>query len=335
MKCSYCAHLQNRGPGMWKVGNADAAISGYHISKLMKLNSPIYELWDECSKASGNDYKTQVFYNKKLGLPYAGTGSKLTADMLDKCTFDYLAKLSSTKDTCAGLDVGSKFDMQIVISAHNEGRRKRLVLNALRLNSMDEVKAAIDTYNIKTMCVGIKPERNLVKSFREEMYGKCDIIMVEELEGRSGALKIHGYRDSEDEGVVTVDRTWMLDETMKQVRHKNIIVPKNFRSIIDGFWIKSMESITRIFENEKEEYRWSKAVDDHFRFADAFSMLAWMRCQDVVIIGDDFRAPQEPRQRSGLSEAESKSQCRADSVGIIRRRYGINRHGFSRRQEFP
>ena len=211
-----------------------------------------------------------------------------------------------------------------------------MLLNVFRLNSLEEVKEKIAEINIKTMCVGIKPERHLMQNFRKDMFGICNVILVEEVEGRSGDLKMIGFKEKEDEGAITVDRTWMLDESMKNMKHRMDILPKQFRSLLDGYWLESMESITRVFQNEKEEYKWSKADKDHFRFASSFSMLAWMKTQDAVLLGDDMQKS-ETRKRAdsewkGNRTIEPQKE-RRERIGLIKRRTGIGGRaiGFGRR----
>jgi len=329
IRCPHCKTLQDRGKGKWIKEGDNFKRTSYHISKIMKLNSKISELWIELKDAEGNDYKTMIFYNKKLGLPYTGTGAKITKDMLDRLVYDYVVRNSSRLPTIGGLDVGEKFDLQIDISAKKEGKRKRLFLNAYRLNSLEEVKEKIELFNIKTLCVGIKPERHLMQKLREDMFGICDVILIEELEGKSGNLKLIGFEENEELGVIKTDRTWMLDESMKNIKMKLNILPKGYESILDGFWLKSMESITRIFENDKNEYKWSKASIDHFRFTDAFSMLAWMKTQDAILFGGNFKKDETEKKSKRDIEVESKKlisrKITHERIGLVKRNYGLRR----------
>ena len=332
MKCPHCDCLQARGKGRWIETEPKAKMSGYHISKLMKLNSRIEELWVELKDAEGNDFKMQVFYNKKLGLPYSGTGSKITGEMLDFCAYSYTAKDSCVKPTIAGLDIGSKFDLQIDISAKHDGRKKKLLLNAFRLNSLEEVKEKVAEFNIRTMCVGVKPERHLVAQLRDDLFGICDVILIEEVEGRSGNLKLFGFKEDEENGVITVDRTWMLDEGIKNVKFQNMLLPKEFRGLLDGYWLRSMESLTRIFENEKEEYRWSKADHDHFVFANAFSTIAWMRDQEAIIVGEDLEREGGKKKTDERGNRVIETTERKERVGLFRERYSGARKGWKSRR---
>lgn len=326
IKCIYCNCLQERKVGKWIAKNPESKISGYLISKIMKLNAKISEMWRELKDAEGNEYKMQIFYNKTLGRTYEGTGAKVTPAMLDRLTYDYVTKDMSSKPTIAGMDVGSKFDLQIDISAKHEGKRKRLLLNVFRCDSLDDVKDKIEEFNIKTLCVGIKPERHLMKTFREDMFGKCNVILIEETGSTSGTLKLQGFKENEDEGTITVDRTWLLDESMKNIKLKFNILPKEYRGLLGGYWLKSMEAITRIYQNDKEEYKWSKADNDHFRFADAFSMLAWMKTQDAILMGDDVKKTETKKTTDGRGNRiipEKKS--RVERIGIMKRRFGLGR----------
>jgi hypothetical protein len=288
IRCGQCNFLQQReNNGFWVAKNPNAKISSYQISKLIKLSSPIREIWEELKTAEGNEGKMQIFYNKKLGRPYSGTGSKVTKEMLDKLVYDYTARDVSSKPCIAGMDVGEKFDLQIDMSAKHDGKRKKLLINAFRCSSLDDVKEKIEIFNIRTMCVGIKPERHLMQKFRNDMMGICDVILIEELDTRTGNLKLTGFQENEDLGMIKVDRTWMLDESMKNIKLGFNIIPKGYEGLLDGYWLDSVISITRIYQNEREEYKWSKADNDHFRFADAFSMIAWMQTQEAVMFAEN------------------------------------------------
>jgi len=332
IKCPHCESMQTRGKGKWVEKNPGARIAGYHISKMMKLNSEIREIWEELKEAEGNDYKLQVLYNKKLGLPYSGTGAKVTAEMLDRCAYEYVPKDSSNKPTIAGLDIGSKFDMQIDIAAKHEGKKKKLMLNAFRLNTLEDVKAIIEQFNVRTLCVGVKPERHLAKQLRDDMFGKCEVILIEEVEGRSGNLKLFGFKEDEENGVITTDRTWLLDEAIKNIKMRNVLVPREFRGLLSGYWLRSMESITRVFQNEKEEYKWSKADTDHFCFANAFSTIAWMRDQNAIIIGDDDLEKTQKKTHDERGNRIIEPVERKERIGIMRERYAGLRKGWSRRR---
>ena len=325
INCGQCNFVQERpNNGFWVQMNKSGKIASYHISKLIKLTSKVSELWLDLKDAEGNEYKMQVFYNKKLGLPYSGTGSKVTKEMLDRLVYDYTTRESSTKVCIAGLDIGDKFDLQIDMSARHDGKRKKLFINAFRCGTLDEVKEKIELFNIRTLCVGIKPERHLMQKFREDMIGICDVILIEELDTRGGNLKLLGFQEDSDLGVIKIDRTWMLDEAMKNMRMKFNILPKGYEGVLGGFWFESMVSITRIFENDKEEYKWSKADNDHFRFADAFSMIAWMQTQEAVLFAEN-KTQEEPERKRTFRKDYSEYNEEYANNPIRKKRFGIRK----------
>jgi hypothetical protein len=79
--CKYCKkELSNkdRAIGEWVKKYKGRSVSGYQISLLMNVNTTakeIVEYWDRKSQ--------QYFYNKVLGLPYAGAGNTITWEMFE------------------------------------------------------------------------------------------------------------------------------------------------------------------------------------------------------------------------------------------------------------
>ncbi len=310
IRCYHCGALQERGKGKWIAGEKKAKISGYHISKIMKYDAPISELWEELKEAEGNEYMMQLFFNKRLGLPYEGVGSKVTLGMLKQAEGEYTAvqslagnswiaesagKKTEEIHTIAGVDVGEKIDIEIDLPIKVDKKRKRMMLHVARCKDFKEIEDKIAQFNIRRLVIDAKPEVRTVQDFQERMYGKCDVVRAEIVHARQGDLKLAGFKEKEDEGTLQIDRTWLLDETLKTIKSKEFITPKGHESLLDGFWAESMCSITRIYNNEREEYIWSKS-HDHFLFANAFCMIAFRQTIEPVVIGNIKQTEQEKQQ---------------------------------------
>jgi len=333
MKCTICGHLQSRGKGKYESETKNKDWSGYHIGKMMKLNSPLTEMWEVLQEAEGNEYKLMVWFNKWAGLPYEGVGSKITLEMLSCNRAEYtvlqrfddtwihkIAKpRSKTAKAVAGVDVGTYYDMEIDLPVQSKGKIKMMMLNVVRCKDLHEVKEMVLRYNIGVLCIDAQPERNAIEEFQREMYGICEVIRIDIKKARSGDLKLDGFKEKKDDGVIVVDRTWLLDEAMKIHNLGYSIIPKGWEMLLNGYWAKSMCSITRIYDNEKEEYHWSKTDHDHFRFAHAFSMMAWRKTGDVVMIDDKQEKAEKNFEHVGEKQIELVT---SGELGLFRSRYG-------------
>lgn len=113
--CKHCGaeitdHMRRRGK--WKArvfrdyeGNTvKKAYSGYHISLLM---APWVSAQEIVKKYKDPNQSEEFFYNKVLGLPYVGSGNKVTKDILDRnfteTTIEYKTRTVIGVDTGLGI----------------------------------------------------------------------------------------------------------------------------------------------------------------------------------------------------------------------------------------
>jgi len=83
-KCKKELHWKDRAVGQWlaKKGCEDAKWSGYHISLLMAAWVSAEEIINKYEDAASGKQTMDYFYNKVLGLPYAGSGNSVTEEMI-------------------------------------------------------------------------------------------------------------------------------------------------------------------------------------------------------------------------------------------------------------
>jgi len=300
IRCPHCNHLQTREKwdentyrGKWIAKYPEKEIAGYWIPLILKLDTQISELWHDLKISEHDIVQMQWFYNKRLGLPYEGHGAKITSDMIHRSMGEYNTLQSYTEEhgAVAGVDVGAYYDMQIDVHVQTEEKeRKKMTLWAGRCESLDDVESRIKQYNVKLAVFDSQPEYNAVREFQSDMYGKCRVALCQIMKARTGKLKIMGVDWDRDNDIVKVDRDWLLTESQRMWQNNICIVPKDYKSLANGFWEDSLVSITKYKDEKEDIYTWSKAEGkDHFRFSDAFAMLAWMEKKEIIIIGDlDF-----------------------------------------------
>jgi len=344
IRCSHCGCLQDRDKWHWKSDThlcykakwipkyPEATRAGYWLPLLIKLNNRIEDMQQELWDAEGNSFDLQVWFNKRNGSPYTGIGAKITSDLLSKCEGDYtLLEGYTGEGAIAGVDVGKYYDMQVDIGVKGDGERKKMLAYVCRCNSLDEVKGIAERFNVQTMVIDAQPEYNAVREFQEDMYGKFEVILCQIMKARTGNLKIFGIDFNEDEGIYKVDRDWLLVQSHRMYQEQKCMIPMGFESMLDGFWEESMKSITKVKNKDTGNYEWTKADGkDHFRFSDAFSMLAWGQGREAVAITDlSFMA--DKLREQGKTEEEVAIAVKASqnasplerNMGLIKKRFGF------------
>ena len=89
-RCKRCdATLDNheRAYGFWKrkKGTESAKWSGYHINLMMSVNTTAAEIVESYNEVLNGRQSMDFFYSRVLGLPYAGGGNSVPAEMVLKC----------------------------------------------------------------------------------------------------------------------------------------------------------------------------------------------------------------------------------------------------------
>jgi len=355
MRCPLCKKMQDRNKwttkgktkrygGKWIATNPGHRRSGYEISQMMKLNATLADLWRELLAAEGNDEEIQLFFNSRLGLEYSGSGAQVTRELIENCVQKYTRFESYSKcETSAGVDVGKHYDVQISLSVSSkEGSpRRKMILSTLRCESWNEVASVFERFNVTTAAIDSQPETNPALEFQSNMSGATRVILVRITGGRQGQankLRLTGWALDEEHDIMTVDRDWLLSESHKMWQQRKVIVPQGYEDFQDGFWLESMESLTKVLVKDEERYRWSKVEGkDHFRFADAFDMLAWMEGREPVLY-DDLGLMLEQDKRDGMGPDEINSKQRrmqnynamqTTGFGILKPRTvgGLNKRG--------
>lgn len=84
-KCHGILSWQDRASGEWRArkGREGAKWSGYHVSLLMNPDISAAQIIEKHQEVLDGKQTMDFFYNKVLGLPYAGGGNSVTKDMID------------------------------------------------------------------------------------------------------------------------------------------------------------------------------------------------------------------------------------------------------------
>ena len=113
-KCSGILSDDDRRRGHWVARYPGRKISGYHISQMMSPRIPASEICAKWREVSNGLQTEEHFHNKVLGLPYAASKNKVTAEtILTACTDDRIGM----GRVVIGVDTGLK--LRYVIGDRN------------------------------------------------------------------------------------------------------------------------------------------------------------------------------------------------------------------------
>tara|TARA_Y100000310_G_scaffold155190_1_gene154661 strand:+ start:2050 stop:3714 length:1665 start_codon:yes stop_codon:yes gene_type:complete len=276
--CRKCKEPIDRlGHGEWVKQNTESDNSGYHISQLYSVNTPIAELWDLWTDAQGNPTNLQVFWNSKMGLPYSPKGSRLSRSELHACTQDYLLKSGSEKQRCSmGVDVGKLLHVRIS-SLTSDGKRKAEYIGVVK--EFSEVSALVERYKVRYAVIDMYPETRVVKDFQAQHHG----VWLCKFPSNSAAVAAKVIRKDEDEQILDVDRTQAFDNLVASIRKKELILPKNAGLIADYY--DQLRAPVRIYDKEKDRNSWQEGSQaDHYFLAEVYDAIASQMIKDNSLV---------------------------------------------------
>lgn len=277
--CNKCGRALDRlQEGEFVPFKLDRRKSGYHLSHLFSPTVFMAELWEFFLKAQGDETWMQVFYNSRLGLAYTSKGAKLTQALMEICMGDF-ADLSTSKYSVAGIDVGAWF--HVIIRDKDEKGNHRLV-HAGSYKTKEELKEVLARFDCAVIVGDAKPETRLMRELQKELGRKfwlCDYFVQPSL---------FAVKKNEDDRTLQADRTQTMDSSHADFLGKRILLPKNFKALDKGDFVKQMCAPTRVTEPTSDggfKFVWREpsGVPDHYRHAYNY---AW--------IGANHLSPQEP-----------------------------------------
>jgi hypothetical protein len=264
-------------------------ISGYHFSQIFSPTKTIRDIYAQFLEGLTDPSIMEIVYNSRLGLPYAGSGDKLSAALLDaKCADDYLMP-DNAEDCTAGIDVNWP-QLHVRISDYPApGIRRAVYIGTV--TSFKELSDLFERYGVKCAVMDFAPERHKVREFQSQ---HPRVLWAAEY---SSSEIADFWRIDEESRLITVDRTQSIDERNSAIYKGHNILPKNFRTLDNGEYIKQMEAPTRRFDDKRQKprYIWDEGnEEDHHFHADNFDYLA-MRIKAINSFNPGMRSA-KPRE---------------------------------------
>lgn len=263
--CDKCGKPFNRFvDGEWVKFN-NSLKSGYHISKLFSTNVTIAEIVEKFKRGLVNDEVLQRFYNGDLGLAYTAPGAKITSDLINSCKKNYNMPLYGNSEglkdkvVVMGVDVGVKLHIRIN-EITQDGQIVARYIGSV--NDFDDIKNLYYEFHVKCGVVDAQPEtrlsKRMVASFKMMFMCYYGVVKRELVDPR--------YK------IVTVDRTMLLDSVKEMFLYKTIQLPQNINTIPE--YCDHLQALTRLYDENKETYKWVQSGPDHFFHAEAYALLA-------------------------------------------------------------
>lgn len=234
-------------------------ISGKHISRVFSGASPLTKIVDNFSKALENDYKMQRFYNSDLGESFTASGSKISIELINKNTGDYLMPSSSKGPCIMGVDVGNVHHVRI--NRILPDNRKQAVFIGV-VHSLAQIYSLFGIYNVVAAVIDALPEISMSKKFSHSERGNFRCFF-----GGDKADSVNLKEKS-----LTVSRLSSIDNMKEAIVKQQLLFPKNIISIEE--YMDHIQAPTRVWDEEKEKYSWVSIKADHFFFAEVYCSLA-------------------------------------------------------------
>lgn len=278
MLCESCRNPINRfsPQGMWVPNNPEGTYEGYHISKLFTRQASVVSMWKDFVKSTANPSLMDWFYMSILGIPPSSQGNRVTPEIMAGAARAKEFLLAGNEayvsekvpGPCTmGIDVGSFLDIRI--SRVLAGKRVAVYLG--RVNTQDEVYELMKRYNVEYAVIDCGPELHLVDEIQNS--APCSVWRCR-FNSAEGKIQNISYDTSNME--IKVDRTFIMDRSLAQLRRGKNILPKNYDSVFGGDYLKQMTASVRervLDPSGNERYEWMKTEDHHW-LADCYDLLA-------------------------------------------------------------
>ena len=260
--CDKCERPLNRkGAGVWGARYPGRKKIGFHVSKLFSTNVEIREIVDRFERGLTSDIIFQRFYNADLGVPFTASGAKVSDQMLDELIEDYtMAPPDGGSISIMGIDVGKV--LHIVIGQLLPDKRLKTVYIGEAQN-YEDIETLYKTYSVRLGVIDAMPETRLSKRVVATLK---NMFMCFYGDVKKDSIDIYNK-------ILTVERTQALDNVKEAILLKNIILPRNARTIPSYY--PQMIASTRVWDEKRQRYFWTEgSKDDHYMHAEAYMILA-------------------------------------------------------------
>lgn len=211
-------------------------------------------------KNADNDYKKQILYNHKFGLPYSAEGARISRELI----LDRLGDIATKNlPKVLGVDVGFNNHYAIACSVHPCGL---IVTDILRL-SWDDLENFLKDRKISCFVIDANPERSQAKRLVEKYFGYMALYP-----NMKETTKF-----DEDKKFVSIHRTEAIDTVLNFFRSDNILIQQNLNQF--EIFCRHLTSIIRQYREVRGcvEAYYTETGEDHYLHALVYAYIASLK----------------------------------------------------------
>ena len=267
--CPRCDDEVDLDRGEWVADFPDRPTHGYLISQLISSKVEPGEILREYRSTRF----PERFYNLKIGVAWADTQNRLTAEEVLSCTGEH-AMAEESKDSCTmGVDTGK--DLHVVIGrwvrqGRNKGKREIVFLGTRQhYGELDEL---IKRYNVQGCVIDALPEIHHTREFARRHPGRVYLNYF--LESQRGS-----YNWNHTDWIVQENRTEALDASRQAVREKKVLLPRG-GEVVREFAEHMAADVKQLVEDEDtgaKSFRYVRTGTDHYSLAFTYECIAATR----------------------------------------------------------
>jgi hypothetical protein len=172
-----------------------------------------------------------------------------------------------------GVDVGKV--LHVVIRKICEGETLPLVF-AGQLRDFEELQMLFDRYNVSSYVIDAMPETRKAIEWAMKLPGRGWICRY--------SPKFKEIQKDEENRIVVVDRTLVLDRVYSFYSQQRYHIPKNSPTLDHGDFYQQLMNPTRVLDKEKDRYEWV-GDPDHYFHAEAYAQVAYMVRGTFAVVG--------------------------------------------------
>ena len=291
--CEKCEKPIDRlSPGYWVPTHPGRITSGYAVNKVFadyRQTPVILDMYQSHQESKASPAKLQRFYQKLLGEPFEGEGSRFTGRLLQQCGKQYEAPLSlpatlevdgkeyPITEAIAGVDVGARLHVNISAILDLDGRTRVLPLLWVGTCTWEDLGMICKIWNITKGVLDADPEttkaREWCREARDKEWGSWWMCRFQHSISDRKLVK------NRAEKLVKVNRTEAFDVSFEQAMEQRLWLPIDHRTLDHGDWMKQMMAPVRTFVEAAGSrpgyYVWDeKGKPDHHCLANVYKNVA-------------------------------------------------------------
>lgn len=279
--CGKCGReIDHTAPGQWVARYPGRSLVGFHPTKLHTNQLPLLKIVTDLQAVDETGQRQA--WNQHLGEAFSPRGGKLTEQILDECRREYGHGARGDDRPVAGIDVGKV--LHLVIRSGkvdpNTGEWHQWFAGEV---SWDDALHLLKMYRVSRCVIDALPETTKAQELQGRLpkgtvwlcyYNLSDV----------GNKRVEPFVWNEEEGIVSCDRTRVMDKMFAGYYTNTSTLPLNIRDVPNYY--EQLTAPTRKFV-ERESGLVVSVYDegetpDHYAHAETYTWVAMSAPEGVV-----------------------------------------------------